>query len=142
MPLNIDSAAYANASHTAVFINTQGQAVRAISEIDTPHLWADVMLWGQTNTIAPYSAPPLPPYTLWVSIIWSFMTDEEAEEFDAHMSVASPLRLRKAFNSAVSVQSETELFGFVFTVLTAAVGAERAGEITRRENALMMRSEE
>ena len=73
--------------------------------------------------------PPPPPYVLPVSVFWTRMTDEETEDFDAAMATASPLRLRRAFNSATSMTSEAELFLFVRTVLVGVVSATRAYEI-------------
>lgn len=73
--------------------------------------------------------PPPPPYVLPVSVFWTRMTDEEAEDFDGAMATASPLRLRRAFNSATSMTSETELFLFVRSVLVGVVSATRADEI-------------
>lgn len=74
---------------------------------------------------------PLPPqpYTVAVEEMWLRMTDEEAEEFDAAMNTASPLRLRRAFRSANSITSMTEVFGFVQTVMNGLFSATRVGEL-------------
>lgn len=81
-----------------------------------------------------FSAPPPPEITpaafvLPIAILWLRMTDEEAEDFDGSMAVATPLRLRRAFNTATSLHSEGELFGFVKGVLSASLNSTRADEI-------------
>ena len=87
---------------------------------------------AEGNVIEPYVAPPPAPYDLAVSDIWGRMTDAEAEAFDAAMSVAPPLRLRKQFNSASIMTSDSELFNFTKGVLTSSIGAARTGEVMAR----------
>jgi hypothetical protein len=84
--------------------------------------------------IAPYVAPPPQPYSLPVSAFWGRMTDLEAEDFDAAMSTASPLRLRRQFNSATSMASDGELFAFVRGVLVTVVTSARADELMANGN--------
>lgn len=93
-----------------------------------------VELWtratsGEFGPIAGYVAPPLVPYELSVSVFWTRMSDTEADEFDAAMSVAPPLRLRKVFNTSQVLTSQTELFDFVRGVLVTVVSETRADEI-------------
>lgn len=91
--------------------------------------YAEEWLEDNDPEVIAFLNPPLPPYTLPVSVFWTRMTDDEAEGFDGAMASASPLRLRRAFNSATSIISETELFLFVRTVLVGGVPATRADEI-------------
>lgn len=76
-----------------------------------------------------WSVLPPQPYSLPVAVLWLRMTDTEAEDFDTAMSTASPLRLRKAFNTANSLASDGELFGFVRGVMIGVVTEIRADEI-------------
>lgn len=87
--------------------------------------------WLEDNDpeVIAFLNPPPPPYVLPVSVFWTRMTDEEAEDFDGTMATSSPLRLRRAFNSATSMTSETELFLFVRSVLVGSVSSTRADEI-------------
>lgn len=84
-------------------------------------------LWQMPD--GPWLALPPQPYTLPVAVLWLRMSDEEAEEFDGVVSIASPLRLRKAFGTASSLNSEAELFTFVRNILVGLFGEERADEI-------------
>lgn len=76
----------------------------------------------------PFTPPPV-VREVFVSDIWGALTDPEAEAFDTAMATASPLRLRKQFNSATSFMSDSELYTFVKGVMTGAIGAARAGEV-------------
>lgn len=76
-----------------------------------------------------WSVLPPQPYTLSIALFWLRMTDPEAEDFDAAISTATPLRLRRAFNSAATMASDGELFGFVRGVLIGVTGETRADEI-------------
>lgn len=82
---------------------------------------------GEYEIIPYVYVPPIPvPYNIAISSLWTRMTDDEAEGFDTAMSTATPLRLRKAFNAASSITSETELFLFVKGVLDTSIGPARA----------------
>lgn len=134
--MTINSAAYANVENTAAIVQySDSPAPQVVSEADTPVLWSELMAWGMSHTITAYAPPAPPPFSLPVSELWSAMTDVEAEDFDAAMSSASPLRLRRAFNSATSIYSESELFSFTFNVMKGAIGLARAQEIMSAETA-------
>lgn len=77
--------------------------------------------------------PPPPPYALPVALLWMRMTDTEAEDFDAEMSVASPLRLRRAFNTAQQLTEDSELFNFVKDVLTSTFTEIKADELLQAQ---------
>lgn len=103
--------------------------------IEAPDWVVCGMLYDGTAFTNPPPGPVVPmPYSLPVSIFWLRMNDTEAEDFDAAISTASPLRLRKAFNTATSMSSEGELFGFVRNVLVTVVSLERATEIMAAPN--------
>lgn len=91
--------------------------------------YAEEWLEDNDPEVVAFLNPPPPPYGLPVSVFWTRMTDEEAEEFDGAMATASPLRLRRVFNSATSITSGTELFLFVRNVLVGVVSGTRADEI-------------
>lgn len=95
-------------------------------------LYAEIIASGVP--IEPYVAPPPLPYNLPVSVLWGRMTDLEAEDFDAAMSTASPLRLRRQFNSASTMLSTGELFTFVHNVLLTVVSEARATELMANGN--------
>lgn len=98
--------------------------------IEAPEWVVCGMLFDGTNyTNPPVVVPPPQPYTLPVAIFWLRMTDEEAEAFDGAVGTASPLRLRRAFNTATSIHSEGELFGFVRNVLIGIISAARVDQI-------------
>lgn len=118
---------------------------RAVFEEPMPLDWPDSAMWVQNDEAqigwsysnGVFSPPPAPEtpepapleYVLQISVFWTRMTDEEAEDFDGAMATASPLRLRRAFNSATSMTSETELFLFVRAVLVGVVSTTRADAI-------------
>lgn len=81
------------------------------------------------ENIGAYVEPPPAPYTFQISTLWSRLTDDEAETFDGAMATASPLRLRKQFNLATSMVSDSELFTFTKGVLTTSLTAQRAAVI-------------
>jgi hypothetical protein len=122
------------------FINADGICVGSYSGPDPLPPWLD----GCTQV--PFAPPgdnncrwnavtqqwdplPPPPYTLNISTIWGRMTDEEAEAFDAAVSTTPPLRLRKQFQSASTMKSDSELFTWVRNVLIGVSDATRADEI-------------
>lgn len=77
-------------------------------------------------------APPLPPvpYTLLISDFWQrFENDDEADAFDAAMDVATPSTKRRAFRAAPSLQSDSDLFAWVKTVVAGVTSASRADAI-------------
>lgn len=84
--------------------------------------------------IGSYMAPPPMPYLLPVSALWGRMTNLEAEDFDAAMFTASPLRLRRQFNSTLTIASDGELFAFVKGVLNTVVSQQRADELMANGN--------
>lgn len=87
---------------------------------------------GETFTAPPISEPEPMPYTLPVALIWLRMAnDDEVESFDIALSVATPLRLRRAFNTATSLHSSGELFAFVKNILAGVFGTIRAQEIIK-----------
>lgn len=77
----------------------------------------------------PYTPPPPSPYPFLVETLWSRMTENETEEFDGGASTASPLKTRKQFAVATSMQSDSELFAWVRNILVGLFGAARADEI-------------
>lgn len=117
----------------------------ALFDAPMPETWPDYSNWypheeaqiGWTFSGGVFSPPvlpeppvlPPPPYALPVSVLWSRMTDAEAETFDSDISTASPLRLRRAFNAASSIASDSELFEFVKQVLDRSIAATRLQEI-------------
>jgi hypothetical protein len=99
---------------------------------DTTYYGIDVFnraVAGEFGEIATYIAPLPAPYTLWVSDMWDRMTDDEGEDFDAAVSVAPPLKSRKAFQSAQTLQSDSDLFAWVKNVLRGVTTAARADAI-------------
>lgn len=76
-----------------------------------------------------WSPPPVPIYSLQVSNIWGRMSDEEAETFDAAVATAPPLRLRRQFQSATAMNSDSELFGFVENILVGLFDQLRTDEL-------------
>lgn len=81
------------------------------------------------NLVSPYVPPPPQPYSLAIDTLWSRMTDLEATDFDDAMSVAQPLRLRRQFNTAMTMMSGSEIFAFTRGVLVTVVTETRADEI-------------
>lgn len=106
----------ANGSVTGCYANAQPGYAEEWLEPDDPEVVA-------------FLNPPAPPYILPISVFWVRMSDSEAEEFDEAISVASPLRLRRAFNSASSMISKSEIFLFVLGVLLDVTSEHRASEI-------------
>lgn len=94
-------------------------------------------LWDFAN--GAWLSLPLEPYSLPVALFWLAMTDEEAENFDAAMAVATPLRLRRSFNTATSMMSDGELFAFAKTALKTVVTDARANEIMSEPNGVSSR---
>lgn len=115
--------------------DASGQRYRCdyVSRPDDPFgLAPTIRQWLVDNPefpITPYVEPPPQPYSLPVSTLWGRMTDLEAEDFDVAMSTASPLRLRRQFNSASTMASDGELFAFVKGVLNTVVSPQRADEL-------------
>lgn len=58
MTMTIQSATYANAEHTAAIAMTAEVGAVALSAVDTPEVWADLL--ASNVTIAAYVAPPAP----------------------------------------------------------------------------------
>lgn len=54
------SAGYANAQHTAAVIMTEEAAAVAVSELDTPDVWAEMLAWGEPKAYSPPVEPPAP----------------------------------------------------------------------------------
>lgn len=77
-------------------------------------------------TVLPYVEPPPAPYELQIATLWDRMTDDEAEEFDAAVSTASPLKTRKQFQLAVSMTSDSDLFVWTKALLATLFGDARA----------------
>ena len=95
-------------------------------------LWLTQWLIDNADQVQPYVAPPPPPpvpYSFAIDTLWGRMTDEEAETFDSAMAVASPLRLRRQFQSAQTMMSDSELFTFTQGVLSGALTEARATEL-------------
>lgn len=77
---------------------------------------------------APYVAPAPAPYSLDKMDLWLRLTEIEADQVDTAMA-AQPARLRGIWNTAQSVQSDSEFFGTLQAFLTAVIGATRAGQV-------------
>jgi len=84
-------------------------------------------------TILPYVAPPPVPYDYQINVLWTRLTDDEAEEFDAASTTASPLKMRKQFATATSMLSTGELFAWVKTLLINLFGSDRAEDLLADE---------
>jgi hypothetical protein len=81
------------------------------------------------GNVAPYVAPPPTPYEYLIGTLWGRMTDDEAEEFDSASMTASPLKMRKQFQLAISMTSDSELFAWVKALLASLFGGSRADEL-------------
>ncbi|MEX2741077.1 hypothetical protein AB3480_06470 [Rhizobium mongolense] len=77
---------------------------------------------------APYVAPPPAPYSLDKMVLWLRLSEEEANAVDAAMTLQSA-RLRGIWNTAQSVQSDSEFFGTLLAFLTAVIGGARANQV-------------
>lgn len=71
---------------------------------------------------------PAGPYSLDKMVLWLRLTEQEADQVDAAMA-QQPARLRGIWNTAQSVQSDSEFFGTLQAFLTAVIGATRAGQV-------------
>lgn len=116
------------------YVNSEGVYLGGWDEnppedaIEVPYPPEDArQVWQMPD--GPWSVLPPQPYILPVYVIWMRMTDDEAEEFDSAISAASPLRLRKAFNTATNLTSGSELFLFVRNILINIFDETRADEI-------------
>lgn len=138
--LDIRNPVWARADHSIieaevlfeVYENTLGWLPFSCSASDTGHgayVWDQVVTQGNYGTIGPYVPPPPMPYSLSVSDMWDRMTEQEAEDFDAAVSVAPPLKSRKAFQSASTLDSASALFTWVKNVLLTVTTAARADVI-------------
>jgi hypothetical protein len=72
------------------------------------------------------------PFVLPKMLLWTRLTDAEAEAVETAMSSQSA-RLRGIWNSATEVRSDSEFFGILQTFLTAVLSAGRASELLHPE---------
>lgn len=126
--MNMNVVGYANDGSIEVVID--GATYWVPDDMTNRHR-QELALWeAEGNTIPSYTLSPMPPYTLPLSVFWARMTDDEAKQFDAAMSTALPLRMRKSFNSSTVLKpDEAELFVFVRDLLTSVTNTERTKEI-------------
>lgn len=129
---------WANEEHTSISLEIQrspseGWLPYATASFDPEPagaaFFARVVAETGAENIGPFVPLPPLPYTLFVSDFWDRMTVEEGDDFDAAMSVATPLKSRKAFNAAVTLQSDSDLFAWVRNVLLTVTTEERANAI-------------
>jgi hypothetical protein len=59
MTFTIISANYANEENTAAVITTKENGAVAISDIDTPEEWENLLSWGKENKIDDYVTPEI-----------------------------------------------------------------------------------
>lgn len=78
------------------------------------------------DQIEPWVDPGPQPYNYQILWLWERLTDEEADEFDGAVTTRLPVRLRRQFALATSMQSDGELFDWVRTILIDLVGETRA----------------
>jgi len=78
--------------------------------------------------------PPPGPYSIAKMLLWTRLSDAEAETVDAAMA-SQPARLRGIWNSATEVRSDSEFFATLKEFLAAVLGSERAGQILQPEQA-------
>jgi len=89
-----------------------------------------LLLWIMAGSpVIPYAAPPPQPYSLAIDTLWSRMTDPEAADFDTAMAVAQPIRLRRQFNTIMTMMSDSEIFTFTRSVLVTVMTETRADQI-------------
>jgi hypothetical protein len=98
-----------------------------------PSVNSDVPPWPQFiaegGVIDPLVEPePITTYVLSKLLVWTRLSDEEAETASAAMSTQSA-KLQGIWNSATEVQSDSEFFGNLQTFLTAVLGEERATQV-------------
>lgn len=84
------------------------------------------------NEILPWIEPEPQPYLFRVIALWERLTDDEAEAFDEIASTKGPLRIRKQFALATSMQSDSELFLWVEEILVGLFGETRTAELLSR----------
>lgn len=102
----------------------------ASATTDTEHgleVWR-MVIEGECGDIEPYD-PSRFFESFSIASIWSSFTDSEAEAFDEAMSGATPLRLRRVFETSQTIETGTEVFEFVRNVMATAIGEKRTKEI-------------
>lgn len=125
---------WANAEHTKIDIEINhpdfGWIPFTASPTDVEEHGRDLYAAAlEAGNIGPYVAPPPQPYDFQIGSLWDRLTDDEAEEFDSAASTASPLKMRKQFQLATSMLSDSELFAWVRGILVGLFGETRADEL-------------
>lgn len=120
------SARFANVDHSSAIAMTEEAAEIALSPIDTPNDWADLLAWG---TPEPFTAGDL-PYNLYRSVFIRRMSEQEVQTMEAVLqNPATPAKLRMMFYAVDYFVSDDPLFAQLSAAVAATLGAERAGEL-------------
>ncbi len=131
--MTVESAQWITAPDDPAFPGT------ILAVIDGQELWVpddpgnlqrqEIAEWeAEGNTIAPYVAPPPPPYTIPASLPWVRMTGPEADEVSAAID-AAPARTRSIINSATVFVEGTDPFTLFHDLIAATLTPARADEI-------------
>ncbi|MFD1944748.1 hypothetical protein [Paradevosia shaoguanensis] len=124
------SARFANADHTSAIAMTAEAAEIALSPIDTPDDWADLLAWG---TPEPFTTGDL-PYNLYRSVFIRRMSEQEVQTMEAVLqNPATPAKLRMMFYAVDYFVSDDPLFVQLNGAVAAALGQPRADELLAAE---------
>lgn len=127
-------ATYADADHASAIAHVKDCAPQVFSFADTPDAWAELLSWGEGNTIADYLAPSPPAYRLFKSVFIARLDEEqnEPETMEATLA-AAPAKLRLLFNSVEYFVSDDPLFAELHASVALALGAQRADQLLAAE---------
>lgn len=78
--------------------------------------------------VVAFNNPPPGPYVLPKMLLWTRLSNDEADTVDAAMA-AQPAKLRGIWNSATEIRSDSEFFETLEAFLASALGASRADEL-------------
>lgn len=123
----IESAQWAtppNSTSVGVIIAVIDGVEWSVPDDMTNRMRQDIQEWVELgNVIAPYVAPPAPPYILDADVPWNRMTEEEAELVQEGID-ASPVKTRNMINKATSFTQGTDAFIKFLAIIIAALSDE------------------
>lgn len=133
MTYKIQTATYADGEKSSMILLTDEAGLVLISSLDTPDEWAELLTWGETNTIGDYVPPPEPPYRLYKSVFISRLHEIEAKGLEVVLGEA-PAKLRLMFNSVEYFVSDDPLFLDLYEAIASVLGPYRATQLLEPES--------
>lgn len=125
--LTIVSARWANLEGTAAEIITLENGAVAASALDTPDIWAELLVFEDEGNVEPFVSAG--HYTLFKSVFIERMTPEEAEVFEIKLNAHELAKLRLMYHAVEYFVSDDPLLAVLHWELVQEFGETRADEL-------------